>query len=100
MILSRTTERRAHMPIVIDYLTRFPFYRCNTKDGGCHRLTTELELSKDKECRCGNSTFRPTNLYWYENLYPRVLEMAWARFVTQEIIVNESTDTGMDCTGV
>ena len=78
--------------ITLDYHNRFPHYRCDTKEGGCGRLTTEIELSsvsvgKAYFCPCGSGNFRPTNLFWFENLYPRAIRMVWHLLVTKKITI-------------
>ena len=62
----------------------YDFYRCHS----CKRLLTRLEeitaYSKEskfpgKICTCGATKYTPTNLKWFEWVYPRVLLFAYYR---------------------
>jgi len=57
------------------------FNRCRR----CAALITKLEIRaalghKGGEiCPCGSGMFSPSNLHWYEHVYPKVAKMYWAK---------------------
>lgn len=61
---------------------QFDFYRCDK----CFRLITNPELHRalgvtgtGKPCPCGALKLRPTNMHWWEWVYPRVWSFAATR---------------------
>jgi len=57
------------------------FNRCRR----CSSLITKLDVLKAFNgdgvlCGCGGSMFSPSNLHWYEYLYPKVWLVYWAHF--------------------
>ena len=68
------------MTTTLQMACEYDFMRC----AKCGRLCTKLEMERalgpegtGAACPCGSLKYQPTNLVWWEWVYPRVLVYAW-----------------------